>query len=283
MDFTKPFNVTKEVWWDGPFYTEGPLVDRYGNRYFTTLTGGRILRAESTGEPVVWASSMCPNGQAMLPCGDVLVCDSREAALKRFDSAGRFLKDELKGHCAGERVQVPNDVVVDSDGGFYFTDSVRDDGKVFYKGADGSEHLLASGLDFPNGLVWAPQSRTLFVAESYRNRMLALSQRQKKVTDAYRIFATLPKHGSGLSEANLPDGVALDVWGNLWIAHYGMGALRVLDGQGKLVATIPTGIPLTSNLCFLCFAPLTIMVTGGFGEPGPGQVILITIEQSMSS
>lgn len=280
MDFNKPFDTAYQVWWDGTFYTEGPVVDSQGGRYFTNLAGGKIMKGKPEGQPASWASSTCPNGQAILPCGDFVVCDSKEAALKRFDAAGHFLRDEVKGYCAGEQVHTPNDVIADAEGGLYFTDSIRHHGKVCYKGADGSERLLATGLDYPNGLVLAVQPDRLFVAESYRNRILELQLRPSGLASCTE-FAVLPKHASGRDEDNLPDGVAVDAWGNLWIAHYGMGALQVLDQRGRLVTTIPTGIPLTSNLCFLEFDPLVVMVTGGFGEPGPGRVVFITMEQSV--
>lgn len=280
MDFSKPFQVVRHIWWEDPFYTEGPVMDSNGNGYFTTLSGGEIKRSESAGEAAHWASSTCPNGQAVLPGSDIVICDSKEAALKRFDAAGNFLRYEVRGYCAGEQVMTPNDVVADEAGGLYFTDSIRHQGKVFYKAANGVERLLTSGLDYPNGLALSSQAGRLFVAESYRNRVLELNL-EANDTDAYRVFATLPQHGSGRAEANLPDGMAVDAWGNLWVAHYGMGALQVLDQGGNLVATIPTGLPLTSNLCFLCFDPLIAMVTGGLGEPGPGRVVRVTIEQSV--
>lgn len=280
MDFGKPYHVGHCVWWDGPFYTEGPVKDERGNWYFTTLSGGEIMKGKWGERMAPWASSSCPNGQVMLPCGDLVVCDSKEAALKRFDAAGNFLRYEIKDYCAGEQVHSPNDVIVDAAGGLYFTDSTRHHGKVFYKGGDGNESLVASGLAYPNGLALLEQSNRLFVAESYRNRILELKT-GPKAKGRYQVFSDLPQHESGNEADNLPDGLAVDVWGNLWVAHYGMGALQVLDQHGVLVATIPTGMPFTSNICFAGFEPLKVMVTGGFGEPGPGRVVLITISQQV--
>lgn len=57
--------------------------------------------------------------------------------------------------------------------------------------------------------------------------------------------------------------------GRLWIAHYGMQAVQVLSETGELLATYDSGIPLTSNVCFVGDE---IWITGGIAEPGPGRL-----------
>lgn len=301
IDLSKKYEVRVEKLLDLPFYTEGPAVDKAGNCFFTTLTGGRIMRLTSRA-PASWASMPCPNGQAIDAGGDHLVCDSRASLVRRLDRTGRFLKDEVFAECAGRQVKAPNDVVAAPSGGFYFTDSVRHEGKVFYK-KDDKEVLIAEKLDYPNGLALLPGGCGLLVAESYANRVLKLSWEPPgapsgKTGPVQReVLADLPRHPSGSPLKNLPDGLALDSQGNVWVAHYGMGAIQVLAGDGKLLATIPTRLPLTSNLCFvpapqaspeeqkMAAGPgaasgrqVVLLVSGGFSEPGPGAVMKITLE-----
>src|SRR5690606_30458812 len=109
----------------------------------------------------------------------------------------------------------------------------------------------AAGLDYPNGLALSKADDRLFVAESYQNRILEFKVAHPGRATQCRVFAQLPVNTNKQPAGNLPDGLKLDTTGNLWVAHYGMGALQVLDDSGRLVATIPTGVPLTSNLCFL--------------------------------
>jgi gluconolactonase len=80
---------------DLPFYTEGPVTDSDGNIFFTNLTGGSIFKINDRNQISEWASSLCPNGQILLPGGDHLVCDSRMSAVRRFSRDGNFLKNEI--------------------------------------------------------------------------------------------------------------------------------------------------------------------------------------------
>ncbi|MGN6602852.1 MAG: SMP-30/gluconolactonase/LRE family protein, partial [Ginsengibacter sp.] len=59
------------------------------------------------------------------------------------------------------------------------------------------------------------------------------------------------------------------------VAHYGMKSILQLSPSGKLLRTQEVDFPLTSNLFFA--DKNTLIVTGGFGEPGPGGVIKILL------
>jgi gluconolactonase len=252
-----------------PFYTEGPAVDRKGNIYCTTLCGGTILKIDAGNKIAEWAYSDCPNGQIILPNDDHLVCDVKLAAVRRFDGNGKFIKNEIEKYCAGIEVFCPNDLVTDTNGNIYFTDSIRHIGKVCFAGTNGRQSILAKDLDYPNGLIMSFDQKILYVAESYKNRILKIDlESPGNANDNIDVFASLPVSASGKREDNLPDGLALDQDENLWVAHYGMQVIYKLSKEGKLLSTIDTSMPFTSNLFF--YNPETIVVTGGYGEPGPG-------------
>ena len=265
-----------EIIADIPFYTEGPATDSKGNIYFTTLSGGTILKADTEGNISEWAKSPCPNGQIVLPGGDHLICDSKLGVLRRYDAYGRFIKNETENRCSDEQVHSPNDLVADGDRNIYFTDSVRENGKVYLLRADRSLVMVASRLDYPNGIALSHRYRRLYVAESYQNRILKINlDSAGMAAEEISVFAQLPHHSSGRIEDNLPDGLALDDDENLWVAHYGMQAIQVLSAEGKLISSIDTTLPLTSNLFFTGKKKLT--VTGGYKEPGPGALMNIRI------
>lgn len=261
------------------FYTEGPAIDADGNVYCTTLTGGMILKIDTDKTVSTWSRSHCPNGQVILPNGDHLVCDSREASILRFDRDGVFIQHEIFQTCSGEKISVPNDLVADSNGGIYFTDSTRNDGKVGYRSAWGQEHIVVSGLDYPNGVVLSKDEKTLFVAESYRNRIISMTVESGGIArEGYKVFAELPQHSSGKAESNLPDGMALDREDRLWVAHYGMQALHVFKPNGQLLHSIEIPFPLVSNVFIPTNNGGAVVVTGGYAEPGPGAICILTLK-----
>lgn len=259
---------------DLPFYTEGPAMDSKGNIYCTTLSGGAILKIDTENKMSEWAYSDCPNGQIVLPDDDHLVCDVKLAAVRRFDRNGQFIKNEIEKYCDGVEIYCPNDLITDDSGNIYFTDSIRDKGKICFLGVNGERSILADDLDYPNGLVLSFDQKTLYVAESYKNRVIKIAlESAGKTKDTIEVFAELPTHSSGKEIDNLPDGLALDRDGNVWVAHYGMQAIHKLSLEGELLASIDTNMPLTSNLFF--YNSEVIVVTGGYGEPGPGGVFRV--------
>lgn len=271
---------TVEKLLDLPFYTEGPVVDREGNFFFTTLTGGEIVRVNTDGAYSIWSKTACPNGQVILPDGSHWVCDPQQSAVSRFDSSGNFEGFVSQGICAKTAVHSPNDLIMDSHQNLYFTDSIRADGKVFFVGFDGTERVVADGIDYANGLELSNNETVLYVAESYKNRVLLIELAEPGIPKAKaEVFADLPHHHSGNPIGNLPDGLSLDRAGNVWVAHYGMQAIQVLSATGDWRFSIDTTLPLTSNLCFIedHSDRQVLLVTGGYGEPGPGGVVLVTV------
>lgn len=260
---------------DLPFYSEGPVVDRYDAIYCTTLRGGSILKIDPVGNRTEWARSACPNGQFILSNGDHVVCDSLLAEVKRFGPDGSFIKHEVREFCAREKIFTPNDVIADSQGNIYFTDSIRYSGKVFFVGYNGREGVVAADLDYPNGLVLSKDEKCLYVAESFGNRILKIDLgKRERIMDPV-LFVNLPAHPSGKKEDNLPDGLAIDEAGNIWVAHHGLGAIYCYAADGRHLRSIKTGLVLTSNLSFL--DSRTLIVTGGHAEPGPGALLKIHI------
>ena len=258
-----------------PWYTEGPVVAADGDIYFTTLRGGTIMRiAAADGGLSEWAKGSRPNGQIILPNGDHLVCDSGNASISRYDAEGSLSGYDINGKCAGKKVYMPNDLVGDRDGGVYFTDSIREKGNVCYYAPDGTQRIIAKDLDFPNGIALSADGKWLLIAESYKNRILSIPIASSGVpAGGWEVFAALPENKDP-NGYNLPDGIKFHPDGTLWVAHYGMNAIQVLDGNGTLAKTLPVDFPLPSNL-FL--TDECLIVTGGNAEPGPGGVRIIAL------
>lgn len=263
---------------DLPYYTEGPAVDPDGNLFFTTLSGKKIMMLQP-GVLRIWALGTCPNGQVILPNGEHWFCESSSGKITAYQPDGSLKKTIVENFCAGIEFTTPNDLIVDSRGNLFFTDSIRAHGKVLFKGVDGTEKLIADEIDYANGLCLNASENKLFVAESYGNRIIVLTLDENYQVRDRKTFVQLPQHPSGDPIKNLPDGLAIDREDRVWVAHYGMAAVHVISTAGEILYTIDTELPLTSNLTFIedHADQKVLLVTGGYGEPGPGAVLKLTV------
>lgn len=233
-----------------PGYCEGIVFDRAGRGYVSDTQHGTIYRI-ADGKASLWASTPAPNGHKILPDGTHLVCD--KGAVLHLDASGKRLAD-ASSECDGKPLRLPNDLTLDPEGGFYFTDpggsSVKDPiGTVHYVDPRGRTHRIAGGLAFPNGIVLRPDGKTLLVGESGYNRVLTYAVTAPGKLGPRKVFAVLPaKRGDQID--NAPDGMTLDEDGNLFVAHYGMHTVQVLSPAGRLLRSYPGGNLTTSNVAF---------------------------------
>ncbi len=264
-----------------PQYCEGVVVDHDGFLYISH--GKLISRVTAAGKLSTWAETGRPNGHKVLADSTHLVCDASQHAILHLDARGRLI-GKASSECEGKPLRAPNDLTLDPGGGFYFTDpggsSVeRPIGTVHYVDAKGVTHLAASGLAFPNGIVLRPGGKTLLVGESKRNRILAYTVLAPGKLGPQRVFAGLPKAGEGQID-NQPDGMCLDEEGNLFVAHYGMRQVQVVDPTGTVVRSYPGGNLTTSNVAFAGENMDQLYITGGLrGERGsPGVLFRLDLK-----
>lgn len=167
----------------------------------------------------------------------------------------------------------PDDLVVDSEGGIWFTDfgkqRVRDKDitGVYYVSPDGSQLRQAIyPLNSPNGIALSPDGRWLYVALSYERRVLkyevgpggSFKPNPRTLDGSYLVT------GDFVGCAVL-DSMAVDSEGNLYVATMvpqgndpGIsGGITVISPGGSFAPefipiTMPGGeaVPLPSNICF---------------------------------
>ena len=234
-----------------PGYCEGIVFDRAGQAYVSDTQHGTIYKISPDGKTAVWATTAAPNGHKILADGTHLVAD--KGAVLHLDANGKKLRD-ASSESGGKPLRSPNDISIDPNGGFYFTDPggsgvAKPIGTVHYVDPQGKTHTIAEGLAFPNGIVLRPDGKTLLVGESGHNRILVFDVSAPGKIGNRRVFATLPtKQGDQIE--NAPDGMALDEAGNLYVAHYGMRTVQVLSPDGTLLRSYPGGNLTTSNVAF---------------------------------
>jgi len=184
-------------------FPEGPVALPDGSVLLVEIANGDLTRIYPSGRKHVVAHvGGGPNGAAVGPDGAVYICNNggftwdREPGMLRpttqaADYAGGCIErvdlrtgtvDVIYTHCDGKRLNGPNDLVFDRQGGFYFTDYGKrrrneiDRGGVYYALPDGSLiRPVIFPIPFPNGIGLSPDESRLFVAETETGRLWSYS------------------------------------------------------------------------------------------------------------
>jgi gluconolactonase len=265
-----------------PKYCEGVCFDHEGNGYVSW--GKAITKFTLDGKNSVWAETGAPNGHKILADGTHLVCDASQHAVLHLASDGKQLEPASK-ECEGQPLRGPNDLSLDTaNGGFYFSDPGGSGlespiGTIHYVDRSGKTHELDRGFAYPNGIVLSPDGKKLYLAESQKNRVLVYDVTGPGKLGERKVFAELPAKDTARGQIdNQPDGMCLDAAGNLYVAHYGMKQVQVLDSNGKLIRQYDGGNVTTSNVAFGGPKMDQLFITGGIGpEAGEGGLFRIDL------
>ena len=222
-------------------FTEGPVWDMQGNLYFTDVAANKIYKMNEKEEISVFLE---PSGHAnglMFESKDkLLVCqmDGKLISINTDTKETTILTDKY----AGTRYNAPNDIVVDKNGGIYFTDPrfrapkplPQEKEAVYYRNTNGKVTRLLDDLKAPNGIILSPDEKILYVAPSMQKDMWAYPVISPGKIGEGRIFCELTqvegKDNSG------GDGVTIDSKGNLYITS-ALG-IQVFNPEGKLLGII---------------------------------------------
>src|SRR5439155_8552710 len=175
-------------------FPEGPIAMEDGRVLVVEIEGGRLTRVLPTGElQTVAEVGGGPNGAAIGPDGHCYICNNGGFTWRTDDDftrptgtpenyAGGSIQrvnistgavESLYTECDGVRLNGPNDIVFDAEGGFWFTDWGKKfedrimNVAVFYARTDGSFiRRAAHPLLTPNGIGLSPDEKTLYVAET---------------------------------------------------------------------------------------------------------------------
>ncbi len=235
--------------------TEGPAWDGTG-LWYTSIRHNEIRRYDpATGEvTTIYRDTGGSNGLAFGPDGSLYACEGTGRAIARYAPDGT--KSILVDSVDGNRLNSPNDLVVDSAGRVWFTDprygddhSDRElDHDSVYRiepSPDGSLPWritrLTTDTTRPNGLLLSADERTLYVAQSDYDPDAVRQLRAYPIADDGSLGAPTVLHDFG--EARGIDGMRLDADGNI-VATCGWE----LSGPGSRIAVFaPDGTVLEEH------------------------------------
>ncbi len=230
---------------DGFDFPEGPCFDADGELYFTQCGSGWITRIRGGVAENYVHSGSTPNGAVFDETNTLWIAEAGTKQLLRYD--GEELV-EIAGEWDGRPLQSPNDLVFHPDGSIYMTgpggsNAETPIGVIYHAQRDGRIEVVADGMAFPNGLALTADASRLYLAETGRHQVLIFEVRDDGGLGEPEVFAETPGGSGG-------DGMALDVEGNLYVAHFGVGAVPVFSPDGELLERLPAGGEKPTNVAF---------------------------------
>jgi sugar lactone lactonase YvrE len=196
------------------------------------------------------SSTLKPYATGVTPLGSALPCVDGSYLLVGADAIWKWMPKGSRSLWAELPAQP----------GIISNDAIYQDGAVWVGRMDLKEdlfsgslirvseeevRLVVEGLTIPNGLVhWHQNQRPGFIfAESY-NRCLYFipSQKQSGPIEILEKILELPDW--------VPDGLALDFHGSLWVARWGEGTVTRMSNSGRMVIDVVVPTPQSTAIAF---------------------------------
>jgi gluconolactonase len=199
--------------------------------------GGEIYRVEPDGSAFeqVATTGGFTLGVAFDPAGRLYTCDLAHQAVFRYDpSTGDLTKFATGGQ--GDDIRVPNAMAVDGERGLLYVSDSYGAGEVGpgiwrFDLESGSGFLwYRQVLNFANGIALSPSRDAIYVAETFGHRVSRIPIRPDGTAGEADSFVT--------EIDRLPDGLAFDVEGNLYVSCYEPSRIYRVSPGGQLALLI---------------------------------------------
>ncbi|MXY08654.1 MAG: SMP-30/gluconolactonase/LRE family protein [Rhodothermaceae bacterium] len=222
------------VFCEGLDHPEGLAVHPDGS-IWAGGEAGQIYRVSSDGNEMVEVANTGGFilGLAFSPNAEWLaVCDLLNRCVWRLDPVSGVLAEFAGGADGGDRFKIPNYATFARDGTLYVSDSGtfrQVDGRILRFDADHSGHgqVWHQGpFNFANGLALSPREEALYVVCSFDASVERIELAPDGRAGDRTLFARLPR--------TVPDGLAFDAAGNLYVACYAPNHLYRVTPDGKV-------------------------------------------------
>jgi sugar lactone lactonase YvrE len=130
---------------------------------------------------------------------------------------------------------------------------------------DGTVTVLDEGLGLSNGIAWSPDGGVMYNVDT--RRRVVTARDYDPATGRVGVPSVLIDMGDGL-----PDGLAIDRDGDLWLAVWGEAQIRRFGPDGALRGSMHTGVEHTSNCAFVGPNLDLLVVTSAGSGAAPGAV-----------
>ncbi len=220
---------------------EGPRVDADGNLFFSDVTNGGVYRRSPDGEiGTVVPKRRGVGGIALHADGGLVVSGKNICHVKDGTSRILFQRDDIPGF---------NDIFTDHAGRVY-AGALRSDpfkltsqvpGELWRIEAEGKATEVYGNIGITNGIGASPDGRLLYHADSAVKQVVVHDISPDGTATNRRVFATLDE---------VPDGLAVDESGRVWVAVYGGGCATCFAPDGTVDHRVEVPAKAVTSLCF---------------------------------
>jgi sugar lactone lactonase YvrE len=244
---------------------EGPCWDaRAGALYWTDISAHRVHRLTGDGTHTEWDAGQ-PVGAVVPRAEGGLVLAAKDGFLAMDLGTGALsVLAAVEPGIPGNRM---NDGACDRAGRF-FAGTMADDetpgaGALYLLATDHQVTRLVAGVGISNGIGWSPDDRHMYYIDSLTYRVdLFDYEPSTGAIGNRRAFASL-----GAGEV-MPDGLAVDSEGSIWVALWGGGLVRRYTPDGRHTLTV--GVP-AANVTSCAFGGHDLRTLYITTAAGPGR------------
>lgn len=244
--------------YEGPVWINDSLY--FSDFVFSDGFSSRIQKLDDSGQMTTALEDSGSNGLAVDNDG-LLV-----AGTHKYKSVSRYNLTTGERTAVAETFQnnvfnSPNDIAITTDGVVYFTDpdfqtaaapGGQEKTGVYRVATDGTVTLVDDTISNPNGITLSPNEDVLYVNGGGEQGVLR----------AYEIVDGIPQTGKDLvTGISIPDGMAVDCLGNIYVTEHISRQLRVFTPAGEQIAQATVDANLT-NVAFGGPEGTTLFLTG---------------------
>lgn len=243
--------------YEGPVWIDGSL-------YFSDFTfeegfPSRVQRLTSDGTLETAIEDSGSNGLAVDSEGFLMAATHDAKAISRYELATGE-REIIWNEFEGNPFNSPNDLTLTGDGVIYFTDPAFQRAAApggqpktrVYRIDENGISVIEAGISNPNGISLSPDEKTLYVAGGGKNGVL----RAYSLTDSGAVESQ-----RDLAKIEVPDGMAVDCLGNIYVTEHTLQRVRVFTPEGEEIAQIGVDANIT-NAAFGGPERKTLYLTG---------------------
>jgi len=225
---------------EGFVFTEGPVGTPDGGLYFSDIRPNRIHLLDPAGKiSLVHEQTNGANGLALTKDGGLLAAEGDGKRISRRSRDGTV--STVTEGIEGKPLMAPNDLILDTKGGIYFTDPGPRPvvpGRichVYYLPAGAKQPIVVDDqIARPNGLTLTRDGKTLIVDDTIGLAVFAYDVQADGSVKNKRTFVQLQGIPEGKESG--ADGMALDAAGRVYITT--LPGIQVFDAGGQYLGTI---------------------------------------------